>query len=304
MDGLVSINGNITSPDDAAIPALDRGFLFGDNIFEVIVGFGSSLIDLKLHLERLRSSAQNLSIPIPWSDEELSFELQELATQLNMPKIYLRLVITRGSGAGIVIPENLVPNKIIYAFPAKEENPLTYINGLSLKRKKLPFTERGAHSKTGNYLRSILAVKDAQKEGFDEVIWSNSEGEFTEASTANIFFIGREGDLLEIVTPSTQSGILKGLTRKRIQTLLRNAGIKNDERIIYTDELAKFDEAFICSTVRGLIPINRIDRHTLHTCRTNSVFRKIESLYLTWLEVSLDRKVDWNTGKAIDQQES
>jgi len=296
MAALISINGTVTSQEEAAIPAMDRGFLFGDNVFEVLVGFNGKLLDLTEHLDRLRLSADDLRIDIPWSNQELAFELESLAEQVNEPKIYIRLVITRGNGAGISIPDNITPNKIIYAFPAKIESPEVYQSGLSLKRKQLPYTERGAKAKTGNYLRSIVAVREAQSEGYNDIIWANSDSEFTEASTANIFFIGREGDLVEIATPSTQSGLLKGITKGKIQTLLTNAKIGNIERLIYVDELARFDEAFLCSTVRGLVPINKIGRHVLHTCRPNSVFRKIESLYLTWVQSQIGFRVDWNTG--------
>jgi len=142
-------------------------------------------------------------------------------------------------------------------------------------------------------------MKQARENGYDDVLWYNSSEEITEASTANIFVIGREGDLVEIATPSTHCGILEGITRATIITLLTNAQIKVTERVIDRDELARFDEAFICSTIRGLIPVKKIDNHTLHTKRKNSVFNHIERLYLTWVESQLGYRIDWNTGKHL-----
>ena len=76
MKDLININGVITPLEDAKISATDRGFLFADNIFETLVAFDGKILNLKKHLERLRISAENMQIPIPWSDEELEFELK------------------------------------------------------------------------------------------------------------------------------------------------------------------------------------------------------------------------------------
>ena len=137
------------------------------------------------------------------------------------------------------------------------------------------------------------------RSGFDDVIWCNSESEITESTTANLFFIGRHGDLVEISTPSLRSGILKGITRETILTLLNSAKIPARELIVYKDELPRFDEAFCCSTVKGLIPITKIDKHQLHTLRANSTFRHINRLFQTWVASEIGHYVDWNTGDKI-----
>ena len=299
MDGLISFNNIISLPANATIPALDRGFLYSDQIFEVLVSFKHKILDLAPHLERLRNSADEFDIKIPWSNQELQFELQHLTEQIKSSKTNLRLVVTRGSGMGLQIPSEPKPNKIIYAFPAKIEDPDIYKSGIALKRKRLSFVDRGAHPKTSNYLRSIVGIRDAKIEGYDDIVWSNAEGEITEASTANIFLIGRLGDQVEICTPATNSGILAGITRSTIIRLLTNAGIRVTEGVVYAEELPRFDEAFVCSTVRGLVPVNRIDRHVLHSCRETSVFRKIESLFLTWIQAQLGHRIDWNTGNPV-----
>jgi branched-subunit amino acid aminotransferase/4-amino-4-deoxychorismate lyase len=301
MDGLISLNGQQMTPENAKISVLDRGFLFGDNVFEVLVGFGQHVLDLEPHLARLRHSASIHNIPIPWTNDQLRFEINSLVAQLPHPKKYIRLVITRGESIGLAAPENCEPNRIIYVLPAKREPAKTYNEGLRLRRKSLGFTERGPAAKTGNYLRSITALTEARHAGFDDVLWSNSEGEFTEATTSNIFFIGRTGDLVEIATPPPRSGLLLGITRNRIIELLNHAQIPVTERMITVDELARFDEAFLCSTVRGLVPIAAIDRHSLHTVRPNAVFHHIRRLYLTWLESQIGLRVDWNTGEPLTQ---
>lgn len=296
---LISVNGTVQPPENAEISVLDRGFLFGDNIFETMVGFYGQLLDSEEHLERLRQSAADLMIPLPWSDEELRFEMEALAGQMDAPKFFIRLVVTRGNGMGLKTSGEFEPNKIIYCMPANIEDEKLYSEGIVLKRMTSPTTDRGSMAKTGNYMRSIVAIKKAEKEGAQDILWTNSSNEITEASTANVFFIGREGDQVIIQTPSTMSGVLKGITRTTMLTLLNGAKIPATEQIIYADELARFDEAFLCSTIKGLVPIHKIDKHVFHTCRTNSIFRHINRLYLSWNESQLGFRVDWNTGEKI-----
>ena len=106
MAGLVSINGSIELPEEAKISALDRGFLFGDNIFEVFVAVCGRIFHLQDHLERLEASARLCHMSIPWKREQLAFEMQNLVDQVNDDKVYVRLVVTRVV-AFAFYPENL-----------------------------------------------------------------------------------------------------------------------------------------------------------------------------------------------------
>lgn len=297
MNKLISINGTILDPETANISVLDRGFLFGDNVFEVFVSFGVKTLNISSHLKRLRQSAEQVLLPIPWSDEELAFEINALVERANNPKTYIRLIITRGAGTGLHVSADLSPNKFIYCLPAPIEKEEVYKAGLSLCTKKLPYTERKPSIKTGNYLRSITELITAQKRGFHDVLWVNSSQEITEATTSNIFFIGREGDFVEIATPALNSGLLAGITRQTIIQLLNESKIQATERIIEDYETPKFDEAFLCSTVRGLVPVSSIDNHRLHTTRDHSVFNHVKKLFMSWVTAQVGYKADWNTGQ-------
>jgi branched-subunit amino acid aminotransferase/4-amino-4-deoxychorismate lyase len=303
MSNLISINGTISNLEDAKIPATDRGFLFADNVFETLVAFEGKVLNLSKHIERLRTSAENMQIPIPWGDEELEFELKSMAEQTSHTKGFLRLVVTRGSGFGISFGDDITPNKYIYSLPANMDPDWVQQTGIALKRKKTNSTLRGPAVKTGNYLTSIVAINKAKTEGYHDILWVNGESEITEASTANIFFIGRYGDEVEIVTPSLFSGLLNGITRSTIMSLLAKARIRVEERVVYDEEIPRFDEAFICSTVRGLVPVSKISEHKLHTTRPSAVFHHIHRLYMTWAEVELGHRVDWNTGKKVIKKE-
>jgi branched-chain amino acid aminotransferase len=279
-DGLISINGVLSAPQDAKISVFDRGFLFGDDIFEVLVARNQKIFALEPHLERLRHSAAQIQLPLPWSNRQLASELQSMVDQVRLPKLYLRLMITRGQGLGLEISADISPNKIIMALPAKAIPEHQYREGIALRIATRESTSRGAQAKTGNYLASILAIQQANSQQFDDILWCNDDDEFTEASTANIFFIARQGSSVEIVTPHLESGLLEGITRNYVLQQLAAQGFSVREDIVSRDELARFDEAFICSTMRGLMPVRRIDEHLLHTRRAQSTFSTIEGIYL------------------------
>jgi branched-subunit amino acid aminotransferase/4-amino-4-deoxychorismate lyase len=188
---------------------------------------------------------------------------------------------------------------MIFAIPVAAETSKLGERGLKVKRRATPYTIRGFHPKTSNYLESIVALDEAGSEGFDDILWSNADHELTELSTANVFFLGRDGDRLEVATPALMSGILPGITRATMIDLLHRASIPVTERIIYVDEIARFDEAFAVSTVRGLMPIGAIDSHRLHSNRPQAIFRQFERLYLSWVESVLGFRVDWSTGAKV-----
>ncbi len=294
--GLIAINGKVYPSDEALISPLDRGFLFADNVFEVFAGFNDKLLDTLPHLIRLRKSASEIGLEIPWSDAELEFELLGLLKQLNCPKAYLRLVVTRGYGLGLDYAEQ-TPNRITYCFAAKPLPDRFSAEGISLYKVTNHKDERQAAIKTANYLLSIVALAKAKNLGFDDVLFVNASREVQEASTANIFFLGQEEGKIEIATPSLRSGILKGITRDRIIHLLSSHEILVEEKIIFEDELPRYDEAFLCSTVKGLIPIARIGDHKFHFDRKGSIFKTIEALFLNDIAKTLGHLVEWNTGR-------
>lgn len=293
---IISINGTIVPAEKASISVFDRGLLYGDQIFEVIAGFGSNLLDLQEHLNRLQRSAAILGMELPWKNEELVFELQELIKIHSWPKSFVRIVITRGSTPGLCPAENTEYTKIVYLSPQTITDKNISENGATLKLKKLGYTYREEVAKTNDYKRSIQFLANSAHKNQD-ILWFNSSQEITECSAANIFFIGRHGDYLEIVTPSHQCGLLRGVTRARILTLLKNANILAEEQIIFRDEIAKYDEAFMTSSVKGLIPIEKIDDKRFQTTRPTSTFFHIKRLYDAWVTSQIGYEIDWQTGK-------
>ncbi|MDD9951263.1 MAG: aminotransferase class IV [Zetaproteobacteria bacterium] len=296
MTGLISINGEIQPAEQAKVPALDRGFLFGDNIFEAMVGFSGQIIDTTAHLERLEKSAERIRLTLPWSQDLLRFELETLAQQAQFPKAFIRLVITRGCGSGLRVPETRQPLRVGYCLPSPPVEEDKWERGLRVKIQQSKVYSQKSAAKTGNYLESIVAIDTVHHDHYDDVLWTNKNGEVTEASTANVFFVAREGSGIYLVTPPVESGILEGITRMRILQLLKEAGIPVYEQKVQVDEIARYDEAFLSSSVKGLLPICQINSSPLYTARKNAVFHQVRRLYDAYIASQLGYYVNWNTG--------
>ncbi|WP_141736254.1 aminotransferase class IV [Oligoflexus tunisiensis] len=282
MAGLVSVNGHISAVSEALIPAQDRGFLFGDAIHEMIAGRADLLIDFAAHVARLRRAAAKSRIPMPWTDQELRFECDHLLSLTKFPHSALRIMISRGTSPTLKMEAGLQPNRYIYCLPSSLPTQAQYEKGLQLKSKKHPLNPRGEQLKAPSYLHTAAAQDEIQAEGYDDVLWMNADAEFTEAGTANVFLISRDGDLVEIATPPLTAGILPGITRARVMELLERSQIPVTERSLTLDELPRFDEGFVTSSLRGPFPISRIDKHRLHSTRPQAVFQHILRLYRSW----------------------
>jgi branched-subunit amino acid aminotransferase/4-amino-4-deoxychorismate lyase len=282
MAGLVSVNGHITRVSEGLIPAQDRGFLFGDAIYEMIAGRASKLIDFAAHFSRLRRAAEQSRISMPWSEQQLRFDCEHLLSLTNFPQSALRLMVTRGTSPTLRTAGEMQANRYIFCIPAPLPATEQYEMGLQLKIKKNPLNPRGEQLKSTHYLHTTTAQIEVQAEGYDEVLWQNADAELTEAGSANIFLISRQGDLVEIATPPVAAGILPGITRARTIELLVRSQIPVTERSITIDELPRFDEGFVTSSLRGPFPVSRIDKHRLHSTRPQAVFQHILRLYRSW----------------------
>lgn len=298
-NGIFAINGQ-PCQDPWSISALDRGLLYGECVFESISAFGDTIINLDKHLSRLELSSSSLGINLPWTLDRLAVAIRSLVTAADLPRSFVRIYVTTGNGWGM--PAALDCPPIWYAFvtpPPPKWSEIQRHNGqhgIALQPSDLGFTRRDPAPKLANYAHAALPLKRAIGQGFDDILWINQDREVVEASTANIFFIGRHGDQLEVATPSGKSGGLEGIMRGWMIDLLNSAGIRTEITTIQLDELPRFDEAFVTSSLRGLVPVNKIGRQTLQTCRSSSFFRNFERLFNAGLTRAAGSKIDWITG--------
>lgn len=265
----------------------DRGFRLGWRVMTTMLAVDRQIIDFDWHMERLEAHAESLGLSEGLRTDVIRFELESLLESISSPNkktnAACRVYLTAGDGG------MHAPIKSVQRWTQVEAYTHTSAvkDGVKLQTIVDPSWSRGERIKTGLYPYALPAVPRAKAHGFDDVLWCNSDHEIAEATTANIFLIGRDGDLVEIATPPPSSGILSGVTRRRVIELLTSANIRVTERVIYKDELPRFDEAFVTSSLSGLIPVTTIGNHRLQTLRSTAVYSHLQRLWTTWLSTQL-----------------
>jgi branched-chain amino acid aminotransferase len=259
-------NGRLHSAHEPSLSPLDRGFLYGDAIYEVWRTYHGVVFAWDEHLDRLGRSALALGMQLPWDRAQLWGEVLRtvkafrLATQYP-GEVYIRLQVSRGGGAiGLDIALADTPTFVLLVQPCPAPAPALLQRGLTLaiagSLRRNPIESLSPAWKTGNYLNNVLGLREARADGADEVLLLNLAGELTEASTSNVALV-RDGVVL---TPPLAAGILEGITRAFIlREVAPAAGVKVVEQPIRPADLAGMAECFLLSSTRDVMPVRAID---------------------------------------------
>jgi branched-chain amino acid aminotransferase len=258
----VNVNGIISVDEEGRVSVFDHGFLYGDSVYETMRTFGKRPFLAPEHFGRLRHSAQAIGMAVPWNDDELAGEIARTVEPLEAEEYYIRLIVTRGVGE-IGYGENPLqkPTLVIIARPFKDFPKGWYEQGIALITSSLrrnPITALNPANKTSNLLNSRLAYMEAASKGGQEGVLLNIEGNLTECSASNVFFV--RGRL--VMTPALSEGLLPGITRKLVLDLARSEGFEPYEAAISTEEAYGSDEAFITSTLKDIMPVARFDERS------------------------------------------
>jgi len=259
MGALVNLNGAIVPPDRAFISVFDRGFLYGDSIYEVCRTYRGKLFELGAHLERLESSAERIGLTLPLPAAALGRQMQHTLEMAELPdEAYVRLIVTRGSGEIALDPGAAVdPAFVIIVKPLTPPARELVEKGCKVALvgvRRNPKQALDPAAKTGNYLNSVLAMGEARKANAQEAILLGLDGGVTEGASSNIFLA--KGGVL--ITPSLEVGILAGVTRRIVLELARALKIPTQERRVDPAELENADEAFLASSIREVMPIAHV----------------------------------------------
>ncbi len=260
MGVAVNINGRLYTQDNARISVFDRGFLFGDSVFEVVRTYNKNKIfSLDLHLERLDKSAEFIELKLP---ERAYIEklIRNTIKKGNNKESYVRIIVTRGIGSEIGMNPHYAnnPNYIVivknFNPPPKKLEERSICAAIASIKRNLK-DSLNPLIKSGNYLNNVLAHIDALKKGGVEAIMINPDGYVAEGTTFNVFMV-KKG---VYYTPPLEVGILDGITRKVILKLMRENDIKYVEKYFKTQELLNADEVFFTSTLREIQPVIKIN---------------------------------------------
>ena len=277
MSGLsgrhVWVDGQLLPASAKHLSAFDRGFQLGDGVFETLRARGGRPTELDEHLERLRRSASGLDIELAAGTEaRIAAGIAQLldAEGLGGPDgdASIRITVSRGSvrTRGLLpIGEAPTPTMAIQAWPVTPPPADHLEHGLHLVTSSIrrdPENPLAAH-KTTSRADYVFARLEARRAGADEAVFLTTDGHLSEATTANVFVL--RGD--ELATPALACAILPGTTRSWILGWAASAGLRASESWLTTRDLAEADEAFLSSSVAGILPVTRFDGRAIGSGR-------------------------------------
>ncbi|HVS53362.1 MAG TPA: aminotransferase class IV [Opitutaceae bacterium] len=259
-------DGRLHAADEPSLSPLNRGFLYGDAIYEVWRTYHGVVFAWEEHFARLRESAHALQMEIPFTPAEMLAEIARTAAAYRArthasDELYIRLQLARGGGAiGLDIALADRPSFVLLVQPCPRLAEDKLRAGLKLSiatgLRRNPVASLSPAWKTGNYLNNILCLREARARGADEVVILNLAGEVAEAAVCNIAFVCDGA----IVTPPLSAGILSGITRRLVLAhVARRAGIATREATLRPDDLATMQECFLLSTTKDVQPVSSID---------------------------------------------
>lgn len=277
---LVNINGQITDSASAKISVFDRGFLYGDSVYEVIRTYRGKFFAMDEHLRRLSQSAELLHMKISQPKEELQNECERTLAAFRSAhpesEAYCRIIVTRGVGK-IGFSRSCIetPTQIIVIVqPIESPSQATREKGIALKIVDRLRNDRRALDpamKSGNYLNSVLAFLEAQDEGFDDAVLCDATGHITEGTTFNLFYV-KNG---ELATSPLDVGILDGITRRFVMKIARDLKIPVVETRFSKQHLYEADEVFITGSVKEVLAVTRLDHLKIGDGKPGPITRKL-----------------------------
>ena len=269
----VIFNKTIISDTTPVICHNDRGFLFGDGLFETIKVEKGSLLFFYEHYSRLSKSAEKLGIPFNTSILELKIQCKQLLEINNLRKAAIRVTLTRGNTPrGIQILYLVSSNLLITAVPYIELNIHSTAWITDIRRNEYSLLPQ---LKTLNFLESILSRQQAKEKGYAEGIMLNTKGAVTETSVGNLFAVINH----KIFTPKIEDGLLPGIVRQIIINIAIKKGIPLEEKTLYPEDLLKATELFQTNSLIEIQSFSKINEHILSVDKQESVTAIIINTY-------------------------
>ena len=260
MSATISVNGRITGERDAVISVFDHGFLYGEGIYETLRTYQGRLFLYERHLRRMRRSAELISLPLPFSNNDLTRQIRNTMAAAQLPgESYVRVLVTRGIGDLTYDPTATpTPSVVIIVKPQVDPPAEAYEHGVRVVIVDVVRNHPGTVNpmiKSNNLLNCALAAQEAIRRGGFEGVMRNYLGELTECTTSNLFIV-KDGAAL---TPPLAAGLLPGITREFLFEIGRDIGVDVREQTLTDADLFGADEAFLTSTTREAVPIVEVN---------------------------------------------
>ena len=291
-------NGEIIRWEDATTHVSAHALHYGSGVFEGIrcykTAAGPAIFRLDAHLDRFYASAGVYGLEIPYDRLELTEAIEELVRVHEFESCYLRPLCYFGSSSLSVHPAKCPVEVVILAWPwapylgavgLAEGVRVTVSSWKKFHSEMMPTTAKAC----GQYLNSILAVRDAFKRGFDEALLLNSEGHLAEGSGENLFIVRQR----ELITNDERDSILMGITRDAVIRIASDLGYPVVTRAMTLEELVGADEAFFTGTAAEVTPIREVDGVTINGGRRGPVTEQIQRVFFSAVAGREERYDEW-----------
>ena len=259
----IYLNDTLVPASEAVISVYDHGFLYGDGVYETLRTYEGVIFKVDEHIERLFRSASLIKLGINKSAEEIKKALYETLSQNDLKDAYMRITVSRGSGPiGLDTSLCKTPTFVIFAHPFKGHPEQNYQKGVPIIIAQTRRTYQKALNpqiKSLNFLNNILAKAEALSSGAYEAVMLNYQDFLTEGSISNIFFVKKN----IIFTPSVQTGILDGITRRTLIQSAEEAHLPLVSGSYTQQDLYEADEVFLSNTTMEVMPVSHVDNHMI-----------------------------------------
>ena len=268
------LNGEYYKSGEARVSIEDRGFLFGDGIYEVVRIYNGHYFELGQHLARLERSARKTFLTLPYELSRIETICRELLEKSGIANGKLYMQITRGSAPRThEFPLEAAPTILLKVSEVNENQLRKNKKGVAVIT--LP-DDRWNHCdiKSLNLLPNVLAKQQARSQGYYEAIFVYGQ-EITEGASSNVFVVVDH----KLITAPESNRILLGITRNVVIELAAEAGIPVEERFVTLEELSKASELFITSTVDEITPVLSVDGQTFNGAVAGEITGRVQTLF-------------------------
>ena len=292
------MNGRVTGWDDGSVHVSSHALHYGSGVFEGIRCYetddGPAVFRLDAHLDRFYASAESYSMPIPYTRQQLEDAICDVIQRNGFSSCYVRPIAFYGADRLGVHPKDCPVEVAILAWPwgsylgdagLESGVRITVSPWVKFSHRMMPTTAKAC----GQYVNSILAVRDAVRRGYDEALLLDEDGYVAEGSGENLFVVKDS----TLATNDGDSSILLGITRDAVTRIAGDLGFNVSVRKLRLDDLLGCEEAFFTGTAAEVTPIREVDGTTIGCGRRGPVAKAIQDVFFAATSGRDPRYSDW-----------
>lgn len=278
-NNVVFLNGQFMPMSEAKISPMDRGFLFGDGIYEVVPSYNQNLVGFGLHIQRMQKGLDAIGIKLDMSIDDWREVAKTLMEKNISDNLALYFHVSRGTDVTRfhAYPTDIQPTVFAFAF---EISAATVADKQLVKPYKVTSAEdlrwKRCQIKSTSLLGNVMHFQQGQDAGVHETILYNQRNELTEASACNVFLVKDE----VVITPPLDNQLLPGITRHMLLDILRQDGtLEVQERAVNMAEVRAADELWLTSSSKEIAPVIELDGKTIGNGKVGDIWQLAQSLF-------------------------